>query len=152
MSMISRLPYTSTYSILSLCCLRMWRIWCALRLQRCGQKGHWNVGCLPHSYFRWRRRESLRIYDLPQRSQGNTPWASAVVVFCVSFESAFGSNLSSVKSAAGSKPVTTSPRVMDQPVHGFVASLLLCSGTGNIKRYSGSATNGLNFGQIMVQM
>jgi hypothetical protein len=44
-----------------------------------------------------------------------------------------------MKSAGGSKPVTTSSDVMDQPVKDFESSSLLCSATGNIRRKSGYA-------------
>jgi len=126
--MILESPFGSITSIMSLCCLRMWRIWCALRLQRCGQNGHWKVGSLPHSYFRWRWRESLRTYDRPQRSQGNTPRARVVVFFgaLLSFEGVLDSFFTTTNSEVP-KLAKTSPQVTDQPDQRLVSPSKLLS-------------------------
>lgn len=135
--MILKSPFGSITSTMSLCCLRMCRIWCARRLQRCGQNGHWNVGSLPHSYFRWRWSESLRTYDRPQRSQGNTPRARVVVFFGVlpSFEGVLDSFFTTTNSEVP-KLAKTSPQVIDQPDQRLVSPSQLLSEKENTNRIS----------------
>jgi hypothetical protein len=126
-------PLACTISIMSLCCLRMWRIWCALRLQRCGQYGHWKVGSLPHSHCRWRWRESLRTYDRPQRSQGNTPRARPDVPLCTPFLEALVALLTTVKSE-GPKLAKALPQVMGEPDQCLLSPSRLLSEKGNTSR------------------
>lgn len=65
--------FSSNKPILSLCCLLICLILCALRLHFCGQKGHWNCGSLPHSYVKCLCKESFLIYIRPHCVQPKFP-------------------------------------------------------------------------------